>query len=58
MSDKFHDVYRLSTAQSLAVQSVGGAATSSAAINVGVRSLQLSFPGSTSVDRRLPDCNC
>jgi hypothetical protein len=48
MSDKFHDVYRLGTAQSLSVNSVAGAVISSSAFGAFTRQIQLCFPGSTS----------
>jgi hypothetical protein len=42
----FDNVWRLSTAQALAVASVGGAAASSAAFGAQTYAVQLSFPGS------------
>jgi hypothetical protein len=44
----FDNVWRLSTAQALAVASVGGAAASSAAFGAQTYAVQLSFPGSVS----------
>jgi hypothetical protein len=45
---QFDNVWRLSTAQALAVASVGGAATSSSAFGTQTYAIQLSYPGSTS----------
>jgi hypothetical protein len=47
MSD-FDNVWRLGTAQALAVASVGGAAASSSAFGTQTYAIQLSYPGSTS----------
>ena len=44
----YNDQYRLGTAQALAVASVGGAVTSSAAFGAQTKRIRLSFPGSTS----------
>jgi hypothetical protein len=44
----FGNIWRLSTAQALAVASVGGVVVSSAAFGVQTYAIQLSFPGSTS----------
>jgi hypothetical protein len=44
----FDNVWRLSTAQAIAVASVGGAATSSAAFGAQTYAIMLSFPGSVS----------
>jgi hypothetical protein len=41
-------IWRLGTAQALAVASVGGAAASSAAFGVETFAIQLAYPGSTS----------
>jgi hypothetical protein len=45
---RFDNVWRLSTAQALAVASVGGAAASSSAFGTQTYAIQLSYPGSTS----------
>jgi hypothetical protein len=45
---RFDDVWRLSTAQALAVASVGGAAASSAALGAQTYAVRLCYPGSTS----------
>jgi hypothetical protein len=45
---RFDNVWRLTTAQALAVASVGGAAASSSAFGTQAYPVQLSFPGSTS----------
>jgi hypothetical protein len=45
---RFDNVWRLSTAQALAVASVGGAAASSAAFGAQTYAVQLAFPGSVS----------
>jgi ABC-type cobalamin transport system permease subunit len=45
---RFYNVWRLSTAQALAVASVGGAAASSGAFGTQTYAIQLSYPGSTS----------
>jgi hypothetical protein len=45
---EFDNVWRLSTAQALAVASVGGAAASSSAFGTQTYAVQLCFPGSTS----------
>jgi hypothetical protein len=45
---QFDNVWRLSTAQALAVASVGGAAASSSAFGTQTYAIQLSYPGSTS----------
>jgi hypothetical protein len=44
----FDDVWRLSTAQALAVASVGGAVASSAAFGTQTYAIQVDFPGSVS----------
>jgi hypothetical protein len=44
----FDDVWRLSTAQALAVASVGGAAASSSIFGTQTYAIQLAYPGSTS----------
>jgi ABC-type cobalamin transport system permease subunit len=45
---RFDNVWRLSTAQALAVASVGGAAASSSAFGTQTYAIQLAYPGSTS----------
>jgi hypothetical protein len=45
---KYDNQFRLSTAQALAVASVGGAAASSGVIGSQTYVIQLSYPGSTS----------
>src|SRR5678815_4809288 len=45
---RFDNVWRLSTAQALAVASVGGAAASSYAFGTQTYAIQLAYPGSTS----------
>jgi hypothetical protein len=45
---RFDNVWRLSTAQALAVASVGGAAASSSAFGTQTYVIQLAYPGSTS----------
>jgi hypothetical protein len=44
----FDDLWRLSTAQALAVASVGGAAASTSAFGTQTYAIQLAYPGSTS----------
>ena len=44
----YNDQYRLATAQALAVASVGGAVTSSAAFGSQTKRIRVCFPGSTS----------
>ena len=48
MAAAFADLYRLGTSQTVAVASVGGAATSTAAFGTETYGIALSFPGSTS----------
>jgi hypothetical protein len=45
---RFDNVWRLSTAQALAVASVGGAAASSSAFGTQTYAIQVAYPGSTS----------
>jgi hypothetical protein len=45
---KYDNFWRLSTAQALAVASVGGAAASSAALGSQTYAIQVAYPGSTS----------
>jgi hypothetical protein len=45
---KYDNQFRLSTAQALAVASVGGAAASSSAFGTQTYVIQLAYPGSTS----------
>jgi hypothetical protein len=44
----YDDLWRLSTAQALAVASVGGAAASSSVFGTQTYAVQLAYPGSTS----------
>jgi len=45
---RFDNVWRLGTAQALAVASVGGTAASSSAFGTQTYAIQLAYPGSTS----------
>jgi hypothetical protein len=45
---RFDNVWRLSTAQALAVASVGGAAASSSTFGTQTCAIQVAYPGSTS----------
>jgi hypothetical protein len=48
MASVYDDIYRLGTAQALAVASVGGAAVSTSIFGTQTHAIAMSFPGSTS----------